>query len=776
MELNQQELIAIQGESTPQKVDSGKLLFVFMKSIKWFLLIIFINFLLAFLYVRYTKPLYESSSEIKLDKEEQSEILGLNSVNNNSSFGMLSSEIELIKSRLFFNKVIDAVRLNPQYFTDGNILDDEKYRNPPFEVDYSLKTAGLYDRRISINHIDEFVFELSYQYEGETYTGQYEFGKPISTEHFKMTITPSERWSPAMVDDHYIIINSHEALLTYLENNLDVTPLNLEANTFKISFQDHNLFKAHDLVAAIDTLYYSYSLAEKNQTNNKKIAYLNQQLEETENKLENLEAYFEDFTITNKTVDLDQDVKNTLLVINSLDSQRIKLNDRLDEMGRLKRRVQQESIVNIPPDSRVYPPYLIRSIEELNLLIHEKDKLAISYRENTYTYKTRQKEVDLLKADMLIEVDEIIIKLKEALGNLSGQKRQLTRELVDLPSKSTAYNKAKRFYSLNEEIYLSLMQSKNEFEIAVAGSTTTIKILSPASFPFKAISPNQTIAYGAATAASILFIFIFLGLSYLSHNKINSLSELEKLTNVAVLGEIPYYKGAKSHAELIVSEKPKSAISESLRSIRTNIEFMLPDKGCKTLSITSTVGSEGKTFISANLGALIAMTGKKCIILDLDLRKPKVHLAFNEAVTENGMSTLLIGKTDLKTCIQSTSVENLSFIPAGPIPPNPSELLLRETFDDVIEELKGQFDVIIFDTPPVGLVTDGLLVMKKADLPLYVLKANYSERSYVENINRLVITGQFSNLSIIFNASTSSQSGYGSTYGYGRKHSYYDVS
>ena len=251
---------------------------------------------------------------------------------------------------------------------------------------------------------------------------------------------------------------------------------------------------------------------------------------------------------------------------------------------------------------------------------------------------------------------------------------------------------------------------------------------------------------------------------------------MEKLTNVAVLGEIPYHKGAKSHAELIVSEKPKSAISESLRSIRTNIEFMLPDKGCKTLSITSTVGSEGKTFISANLGALIAMTGKKCIILDLDLRKPKVHLAFNESVTENGMSTLLIGKADLKMCIQSTSVENLSFIPAGPIPPNPSELLLRETFDDVIEELKGQFDVIIFDTPPVGLVTDGLLVMKKADLPLYVLKANYSERSYVDNINRLVNTGQFSNLSIIFNASTSSQSGYGSKYGYGRKHSYYDVS
>ena len=356
-----------------------------------------------------------------------------------------------------------------------------------------------------------------------------------------------------------------------------------------------------------------------------------------------------------------------------------------------------------------------------------------------------------------------------------GKKRHYTSQLMELPSKNTELNKAKRFYSLNEEVYLSLMQSKNEFEIAVAGSTTQIRILSPASLSFEQISPNKIIAYGAAAVASLLFSFIFMGISYLTHNKINSLSEIEKLTNASVLGTIPLYRASNGHAELLVAKKPKSVVSEAIRSIRTNIEFMLPEKGAKIYSITSTIGSEGKTFISANLGALTAMTGKKVVILDLDLRKPKIHLAFEDKPSTCGLSTLIIGKHKIKECINHTEIENLDYIAAGPIPPNPSELLLRETFDDLLNTLKKTYDVLILDTPPVGLVTDGLLAMKKVDLPIYVVKANYSQRSFIDNINRLLNSGQFNNLSIIFNGTTNSGSGYAHKYGYGKKDSYYEV-
>ena len=776
MELNNQnELQAIHNDSLRHKLDTDKLIFVFKKNLIWIVAIVLVCFFIAAVYVRYTKPLFESSSEIKLDKEEQSEILGLNNINSNNSFGMLSSELELIKSRLFFNKVIETVKLNPQYFTHGNVLDDEKFRNPPFHVDYQIKSTVLYDIPIDVSILDRYTYTLSYEVKDKTISGTYKFGEKVATDEIITTITLNNNWQASIGSDNYFRINSHDALLNYIEANLEVAPLNLEANTFKITFKDHNIFKAHDLVNAIDTIYYNYSLKEKNEANTKKIEYLNSQLEETEKKLENLEDYFESFTIANKTVDLDEDVRLTLMVINGLDSQRVSLTKMITDLQQLKLKVHQESLASISPDNRDYPPYLIKSIEELNLLINEKDKLAISYRENTYTYKARQKEVDLLKEDISVEVDELIVNLKDDISGLAGKKKYYTSQLLELPSKSTEFNKAKRFYSLNEEVYLSLMQSKTEFEIAIAGSTTKIKILSPASLSFEQISPNKMVTYGTASVASLLFSFIFIGLRYLTHNKINSLNEIEKLTSASILGAVPLYRAGNGHAELIVAKKPKSVVSEALRSIRTNIEFMLPEKGAKIYSITSTVGAEGKTFVCANLGALIAMTGKKIVILDLDLRKPKVHLAFDQKPSICGLSTLLIGKHKVEECVQHTEIENLDYIAAGPIPPNPSELLLRESFDELLTELKKTYDVLILDTPPVGLVTDGLLAMKKADLPIYILKANHSHKSFIDNINRLIKSGQFTNLSIIFNGTTDSRSGYNHRYGYGKKDSYYEV-
>lgn len=315
------------------------------------------------------------------------------------------------------------------------------------------------------------------------------------------------------------------------------------------------------------------------------------------------------------------------------------------------------------------------------------------------------------------------------------------------------------------------MQSKNEFEIAIAGSVTKIKILSPASISGTPIYPVPLFAYVSAIILSIVFSFLFAGTTYLIHNKIQSLHEIEFLTDATTLGTVPKHNLNGKIAKIVVDKHPKSAVSEALRSIRTNIEFMVPDTKSKVISVTSTIGSEGKTFISTNLAALLAMAGKKTIVVDLDLRKPKIHLAFEKTKNSKGVSSILIGKSTVKECIQSYSIEGLDFITAGPVPPNPSELILRKEFGLLIDELKNNYDVVILDTPPVGLVTDGLLAMQKADLPIYVLKANFSKRSFIQNVNRVLATGQFNNLSLILNATTLSGSGYG--YGYDKNSAYY---
>lgn len=754
------------------QVDWLKLKLILKKSLPWFAVIFTLLITTAVLYLRYTKPMYESSSEIKLDKEDQSNLLGLPQYEQNSNLGLLSSEMELIRSRLFFNKVIETVNLNPQYFTYGNILVDEKYLSPPFIVAYKILSASVYNIPIDVKVTNDKSYELSYTIneQKQSYKGQ--FGDSLKTTALNCILTLTQPYSIENGTDFYFRINSREELVKYIEKNLTVEPLNLQANTFKISFTDHNLSKAHALVSAIDTIYYNYSLQEKTKANRKQIEYLNTQLEETEKKLDDFETYFEDFTIDNKTVDLNEDVKRTVDAINGLDSARIKIDNKLSKLEKVQAKLAHTPYQVLTPKVDIYPAHLNKTFEEFNLLNNDLQKLGLSYKENTYTFKSRQKEVELMRADILSGLASFKQDLITQKNNLVTSKQQLRRQLISLPSKNTEYNKSKRFYSLYEEMYLSLMQKKNEFEIAIAGSTTKIKILSPPSLSGFPIYPVPLFAYASAIILAIVFSFLFAGATYLAHNKIQSLHEIELLTQATTLGAVPKHNLNGGVAKVVVDKHPKSAVSEALRSIRTNIEFMVPDKKNKVISVTSTVGSEGKTFISTNLAALLAMAGKKVIVVDLDLRKPKIHLAFEQKENNIGVSSILIGKESIKSCVTPSSIKGLSFITAGPIPPNPSELILRDEFDKLIEELRKNYDVVILDTPPVGLVTDGLLAMQKADLPIYVLKADFSKQSFVQNVNRVLATGQFNNLSLILNATTASGSGYG--YGYGKKSAYYE--
>jgi len=254
------------------------------------------------------------------------------------------------------------------------------------------------------------------------------------------------------------------------------------------------------------------------------------------------------------------------------------------------------------------------------------------------------------------------------------------------------------------------------------------------------------------------------------HNKISSLQELESLSKAPILGVVPFYSGEKMKvSKLVIDKNPRSAISESLRSIRTNMEFMNAKREKSVLSVTSTVSGEGKTFVSVNLGAIIALSKQRVVIVDMDMRKPKIHLAFSHENSHMGISTILIGRHTVEECVKKTNIPGLDYIPSGPTPPNPSELILNDELDELLEKLKQYYDVIILDTPPVGLVTDGILVMRKSDLPIYVVRADFSKKVFLKNINKLYTVNKFKNLALVLN-SISHRQGYGYGYGYGNQY------
>jgi tyrosine-protein kinase Etk/Wzc len=448
-------------------------------------------------------------------------------------------------------------------------------------------------------------------------------------------------------------------------------------------------------------------------------------------------------------------------LINKVDTQRFELSSRISQLDQLADDIKKNHI-NPPRGGQPLPATLSKNIEELIMLNFELEKVKLSYNEVTFAYREKQNQFEKLKEKLLQQIEQLKNEWTVRLKDLSNTKQALEKDFIGFPDKNTEYTKNQRFYKLYEEFYLSLMQSKSEFEIAQAGTTQDFKILSPASFPGEPISPKRMMIIGIGIVMSLVINFLFVGFVYLLNNKITNLSELERIKSAPVLGSVPLSR-YKNEEVIHILNHPKSMVSEALRSIRTNLDFFNILAENKVIAISSTVSGEGKSFIAANLGAVLAFSRKKVILLDLDMRKAKVTQAGIRTDTTKGVSTILIRKNSWEECVAETAVENFHIIPSGPHPPNPSELLLSPEFGQLVKELKQTYDYVILDTPPVGLVTDGIMAMRCADLSIYIFKANYSKKEFLSTLQRIISLNKFSNLTTLLNAVQAD----GKTYGYG---------
>jgi capsular exopolysaccharide synthesis family protein len=333
-------------------------------------------------------------------------------------------------------------------------------------------------------------------------------------------------------------------------------------------------------------------------------------------------------------------------------------------------------------------------------------------------------------------------------------------------------SRLKNMQELNEKYYTLFTEKKILYSISNAGYTSTNILLSKPTLTEMPISPKKNVLYGGSIFVSFILSIALILFKYLRYNEINEEADLEKLlpSNVGRLGSIPLVNVSMEFSQLIVADNPKSMVAESLRSIRTNMAFVKKD--AQMIAVSSSVSGEGKTFVSINLAGVIALSGKKTVIIDLDLRKPKIHLGlFLDNIL--GMSNLLVGQCSITDCIQKSTIEGLDVITSGPIPPNPSELTLNKSFLKIIEELKEIYDVIVIDNPPIGIVSDGVQILAMADVPIYVFKANYSKRHFVGRINELIDVQGFRNLNVVLNGVNAKHTRYGYGYGYGYG-GYYD--
>jgi len=742
-------------------IDFNKLRIVGMANWIWFVgIFITINFA-AYIFVRYTKNLYESDSVIKLDVKKEATEFGIKNPIENQNINLISGEIEIIQSRLFLSRVVDSSELYVGYYSIGRVLNDELFQSHPFNVKFAAHTDNLLDIPIYFDEVDANEFTLQAGKEGKIINGRYNSRTVLDGLELIIEKVPS--FSQGDEIGYFFMINSKEALLDYMLRNLTAEPLNFNANTIRVSFKDNNPFKANAVLNKIDTIYLQYSNEQKNLATKQKIEWISSELVTIEKRMENFENYFENFTLENKSKDLDEDLKKTVTLINQIDSQRFNLNQKIIEVESLMQGVDEGELFISMGHRNTLPPTIAKNLETLETLILSLEKLKLSYNEITFAYREKQNQIEAVRKKTYQQLAELKSELMNTLVQTNQRKQRLEHQFVNLPEKSTEFSKNLRYYKLYEQFYLSLMQSKSEFEITQAGSIPDFKILSPATMPTKPLSPNRMMIAGIGFVSSLVIMLFLLGLLYVVNNKITSITEIEKIDTVPVLGVIPSSKHVDDRGLHIV-EHPKSVVSEAIRALRTNLDFFSVNKKNKVITISSTVSGEGKSFLAKNLGGIMAYSSKKVILIDLDMRKPKGDGTSTFDDRTKGVSTVLIRKNTWQECLARTPLENFDFLPAGPHPPNPSELLMNGEFEGLLDELRTIYDYIILDTPPVGLVTDGIMAMKRSDVSIYIFRANYSKKDFLFNLQRIININKFSNITTILNALPPGEKSYG--YGY----------
>jgi tyrosine-protein kinase Etk/Wzc len=728
---------------------------------------------LSFVYLRYTKPVYRSTAVIQRSSQDEGKrILDIDGFEKEDN---LSEDVELLKSTFLLEKALRNLNLEISYFAEGEILTEERYLNSSYHITLlELKDSSLVGQPIWVTSKNE-VIELTFSVAGEERTIEVDSDRPVNNEYFNLIfkINNKEHFEQnSKANKLFFVFNNYRRLTIQLHPRLDVYALNPEARTIFVSFRSNNNRLSQDIVSSVINTFFEYDLEYKRQSSASILDFINTQLDTVFIQLKESESAIQSFKDTSNVTDPTLYASQVMDQVNALQSQLLNVDLELQLMqsveGKVKKKDRIELFNAIPAVTGTpYENLLINELEKLHELLIEREDLA-------YKVTDDHDQVSIVESRIKSQTDNIVRTLITITDQLRFKRNKIVEQiavvkgdLYGVPAQEMELSRLNRMFNLNEKYYTLLIEKKTQYAISKAGFTMDNMVLQ-APTESVLISPNKKSVYILAILLTFLLSIIYLLIKYITFNDIYEPDELKRLlpSKVGFLGIIPKIVMEDKNSALVVHLKPKSALAESFRHLRSNLQFILKPDQSNVIAVSSSVSGEGKTFAAVNLGGIIAMTGKKVLVIDLDLRKPKIHYAFN-AENGQGMSSILVNTVEWKECVQQSELEGLDFITAGPIPPNPSELIIGGQLQGLVESFKKEYDIVMIDNPPVGIVSDGVSVLNDADCPIYVFRANYSKRIYAERVRELVENQQVNKLFVALNGLDTSRSGYGYGYGYG---------
>jgi capsular exopolysaccharide synthesis family protein len=762
-------------------IDIKRYLSLFISNWYWFAIALFIAVTLAYGINRYSQPIYSVSSTL-LIKEDQ-----LGSINSNSASVIpggdifrsqqnLKNEMGILKSFSLNYRVMKALKdFHVVYVGVGKrgVVESSLYNNCPFKVVYDSLEIEQKGMIVDVTILNDKKCKI--KLDGKTDTIY--FGKRFSKYGFDFTIEPrypgGSIYNESISNSYYFYFTNPGNLASLYRNKLSVAPIEKEASLVSLVISGSVPEQEADYLNKLMNEYIRYGVDNKNQTADSTIKFIEAQLKIISDSLSKAEENLELFRLKNSFIDLSREGALIQNRLEKFENEKTAFELQLQYYNYLSEYLNIKNAggtIISPSVMGITDPVLIKLVNELSDFQKETERMDFNINGDQPAIGLMHKQTDETREALKENVINAINGLKQSVAESDRKISGVEVEINKLPSTERKLINIQRKFDLNNTVYTYLLEKRSESGIARASNVSDNRIIDSAS-PYSSvlIKPKTRMNFTIALILGVMVPMIIISLIDYFNDKVMDKSDIEKKTKVPLIG---YISHSDSKTEIAVVEKPGSSLSESFRSVRTALKYFVKINEVPVIAVSSTISSEGKTFISINLAAITAMLGKKVLLIGLDLRKPRINKVF-DFQDSPGMSTYLSGNCEYEEIIRETQVKNLFYAPSGPIPPNPAELIETVRMKEFMDRAKKEFDFIIIDTPPVAIVTDTLLLAPYVDANLFIVRQRYTSRNTLEMIDHLNSQGDLKNMAIIINdISLSGYYGYGMRYGYTQGYGY----
>ncbi len=720
-------------------------------------LMIFITVLFtagAFIYAYLATSYYKTYSTLEIGEASKnggndilSQALGLGGGDE------VDTDVVLIKSRYIIANAIKNHDFEDRYFAIDKFKKFELYNDIPLKIELK-KGKNITFVIIPINN-NTFKLEVK-KY---NFTGVFKFGKLIKTKNFELTVY---KIKPLKYSKYIYEKQSFINFVKNVQRNLNVSRMGQKINMIKVEYVDNIPQRDALITNLISKTFIKDTIKQKTQQASQLLAFVTKQLNKITRELALSEVKLEEFKKKTGIVDVALDTQMLLQKLSDVDSQLMELKLKKETIDFVINHLKNVRNAMLISAGALDDPELQQMITQLQTLILKRNALLVQYTLKHPQVVAIDNQIRDLKAIIYNRIYNLKNTIDKQYNLLMSVKKKYEAIIKTLPQKERKLIDLERNYLVNKKIYQYLYEKKVSAEIAKASTISKNRIIDRALVPTAPFKPKKKLIVIIGFVLGVVFAVIIVILIDFLSTKIKSIEEIERHVKLPILGLIPHFR----KKGIVVIDSPKSRITEAFRTLRTNIEFIPVKNKSKIISVTSTVGGEGKSTVASNLGIVYSMANKKTLVINLDMRKPTLHTVFG-VENKKGISNVLAGHESIENVIEKTDKENLYVIPSGPIPPNPAELIQSENLWKSLEYLREKFDVIILDTPPIGIVADAVHVLKHSDVNLYLVRLNYSKKDFLKHINRTVEFYKIKNIGLVVNDVKDKTSSYGYNYGYG---------